>query len=124
MTGNRVDPSTEDAQMDPAKEVESERSDAGRKDAALAAVKAEVARLRALWRERPDLFSPALVAVLRDVGQALQQAVAATHVVSRADVDEAQSLIAVAGTAARAREPQGLQASYSDRKSTRLNSSH
>jgi ATP-dependent DNA helicase RecQ len=38
----------------------------------------EVSRLRALWRQRPDLFSPDLVAVLREIGQALREAAAAS----------------------------------------------
>jgi ATP-dependent DNA helicase RecQ len=34
----------------------------------------EISRLRALWRQRPDLFSPELVAVLREIGQRLREA--------------------------------------------------
>jgi len=37
-----------------------------------AQVEAEIGRLRALWRQRPDLFSPELVGILRDIGQALR----------------------------------------------------
>jgi ATP-dependent DNA helicase RecQ len=41
-----------------------------------AQVEAEIARLRELWRRRPDLFSPELVATLRDIGRSLQRAAA------------------------------------------------
>jgi ATP-dependent DNA helicase RecQ len=41
-----------------------------------AAVETEITRLRALWRQRPDLFSPELVTILRDIGQALRTAAA------------------------------------------------
>jgi ATP-dependent DNA helicase RecQ len=51
-------------------------SDVGnaRDPAVRAQVEAEIGRLRALWRQRPDLFSPELVGVLRDIGQALRAA--------------------------------------------------
>jgi ATP-dependent DNA helicase RecQ len=39
-----------------------------------AQVEAEIGRLRAMWRQRPDLFSPELVTVLREIGQALKAA--------------------------------------------------
>jgi hypothetical protein len=38
----------------------------------------EISRLRALWRQRPDLFSPELVAILREIGQALKEAAASS----------------------------------------------
>ncbi len=37
-------------------------------------VAARIERLRALWRERPELFSPQLLLVLREIGAALQRA--------------------------------------------------
>src|SRR6185436_3677565 len=51
-------------------------SDVGnaRDPAVRAQVEAEIGRLRTLWRQRPDLFSPELVNVLRDIGQALRAA--------------------------------------------------
>jgi ATP-dependent DNA helicase RecQ len=51
-------------------------SDVGnaRDPAVRAQVEAEIGRLRALWRQRPDLFSPELVQVLREIGQALKAA--------------------------------------------------
>jgi hypothetical protein len=50
-------------------------SDVGnaRDPAVRAQVEAEIGRLRALWRQRPDLFSPELVSILRDIGQALRR---------------------------------------------------
>jgi ATP-dependent DNA helicase RecQ len=56
-------------------EVEILRETSRRPDpAARARVEGEIARLRALWRQRPDLFSPELVNILRDIGQALRAA--------------------------------------------------
>jgi ATP-dependent DNA helicase RecQ len=49
---------------------------AGRDPVVRAQLEREIARLRALWRQRPDLFSPELVAVLREIGQALREAAA------------------------------------------------
>jgi ATP-dependent DNA helicase RecQ len=43
---------------------------------ARAHVAQEIGRLRELWRQRPDLFSPELVTILREIGQALKTAVA------------------------------------------------
>jgi ATP-dependent DNA helicase RecQ len=51
-------------------------SDVGnaRDPAVRAQVEAEIGKLRALWRQRPDLFSPDLVNILKDIGQALKAA--------------------------------------------------
>jgi ATP-dependent DNA helicase RecQ len=58
-----------------ASEVEVLRESSRRGDATVRAqVATEIARLRELWRQRPDLFSPELVAVLREIGQALKAA--------------------------------------------------
>jgi ATP-dependent DNA helicase RecQ len=47
----------------------------GLDDAAVRAqIERELSRLRALWRQRPDLFSSELVGILRDIGQALRTA--------------------------------------------------
>jgi ATP-dependent DNA helicase RecQ len=45
-------------------------------------VEAEIGKLRALWRQRPDLFSPELVTILKEIGQALR-AVAETPAAPR-----------------------------------------
>jgi ATP-dependent DNA helicase RecQ len=56
-------------------EVEVLRQSSRRPDPAVRAqVAGEIARLRELWRQRPDLFSPELVQVLREIGQALKAA--------------------------------------------------
>jgi ATP-dependent DNA helicase RecQ len=50
---------------------------AGGDPAVKAQVDREISRLRALWRQRPDLFSPELVSVLREIGQALRESAGA-----------------------------------------------
>jgi ATP-dependent DNA helicase RecQ len=59
----------------PANDARLPHEGATRRDpAARAQVEREIGKLRALWRQRPDLFSPELVEVLREIGQALRSA--------------------------------------------------
>jgi ATP-dependent DNA helicase RecQ len=47
--------------------------ESSRDPAVRAQVEREIGKLRTLWKQRPDLFSPELVAVLREIGQALRE---------------------------------------------------
>jgi ATP-dependent DNA helicase RecQ len=59
----------------PANDADVAPADAAAGDPAVRAqLEREIGRLRALWRQRPDLFSPDLVAVLREIGQAIKEA--------------------------------------------------
>jgi ATP-dependent DNA helicase RecQ len=79
-----------------ANDVEALRSDTHPDPTVRAAVEVEITRLREMWRKRPDLFSPELVGILRDIGQALRQA-AATPAFRESGAGAAPSVAAARG---------------------------